>query len=606
MVRGLPSGQDGRSRGQLILVGTITIAVVVVGLTVIVNTVLFTESVGSSSLDSRIQEAGEFDSEVIDGVRSVTFRVGHDSRNVTEDELKANVADNLTLYARLLGESYARSRPVAVSLTYSNQSAVGNRTLQDHDDSLTDNAGDTDWTVVSDHAVGWFSLNLDADETSTDPFFVNATNETSGRWINLTLSRESDGNISVDSEVSFRADATGECEPSNGRVLLDAYRGEGVTGADTCSFNGTSLLDGAINVTVYSGNNGVGKYSVVTRSPVTSHPDCDGLNPDAADPCVAPVLWTANVSTSFVGEGISYTNSYNVSIYSNVSGTGTGLLASTGTVVTGPAGAVGRSDTLDLNVGGALALGNTGDVDSDGRPELPYIDASGDLKVNDTEGEVQTLVDATAVASTEVPDDDKTLLATGTWDGSPASVFYADGDHDEIYRVEPGGSPTLVRDLSSNNGANSVLGIGDIDGDNSDELVYAGSSQEVRYLETGGAVKTTGFTSGSNNGIGNGPLSDLDGDGTAEAVVVDGSNDVRLLDDGGADGTPAQSSVDAAKSPATAADVDDDGEQEIVFVDESSTDLEYVDDVDGTPTVKTLTDPDGNTVSGNKDTGVVS
>jgi FlaG/FlaF family flagellin (archaellin) len=283
--------------------------------------------------------------------------------------------------------------------------------------------------------------------------------------------------------------------------------------------------------------------------------------------------------------------------------TGGGFLDTSGSVVTASGGAVSGDGgaTSAVKVGGAQALGSIGDIDSDGFGELPYVDGSGDLQVNDSNGEVETLVPSSA---SEAPDTDKTLMATGSWDGSPDSVFYVGDGHSKIYRVAPGGSPTLVQDVG---GVNSVLGIGDIDGDGSDELVYAGSSQEVRYLETDGTKKTTGFTSGSSSGIGNGPLWDWDGDGKEEAVIVDGSNDVRLVDSSGSDGAkPAQSSVSAAKSPVTATDVDSDGALEIVFTDDSSTDLEYIDDVDGSPTVKILTDTNGNIVPGDKDTGVVS
>jgi len=287
-----------------------------------------------------------------------------------------------------------------------------------------------------------------------------------------------------------------------------------------------------------------------------------------------------------------------------------GILDEDGTVVTGPGGAVGGDggSSVDLISGGEQALGSTGDVDGDGLAELPYVDSSGNLKVNDSDGEVETLVDRSAVAAEKYPDTDKSLMATTSWQGSRTSVFYANENHGKIYRVRPGGSPQLVADVSggSADGVNSVLGTGDIDGDGDDELLHADASQEIRYLNQDGTVETTGFTSGSSSGIGNGQLWDYDGDGKEEVVVVDGSNDVRLVDDTGAVATPAQSQVDAAKSPVTITDVDDDGENEIIYVDESTAELRYIDDVAGSPTVKTLLDEDGNPVGAGKDTGVVS
>lgn len=282
------------------------------------------------------------------------------------------------------------------------------------------------------------------------------------------------------------------------------------------------------------------------------------------------------------------------------------ILDRDGTVVVGTTGVGGDGGgTVTVGPSDVAALGSLADIDSDSTRELPYVDTGGNLRLNDSDGETQTLVDVSTAPAAQLPDTDKTLLATGTWNGSSQSVFYVNDAHSVIYRARPGESPTAVASLSAN-GANSVLGIGDIDGDSTAELVYTGSSQEVRYLEPDGTRQTTGFTSGSDVGIGNGQLPDIDGDGTDEALVVDGSNDIRLVDANGPESTPAQSSVNAAKSPVTAADVDDDGDLEIAYIDDGSTDVEYIDDVSGSATVETLTDEAGNVVSGNKDTGLVS
>ncbi len=272
------------------------------------------------------------------------------------------------------------------------------------------------------------------------------------------------------------------------------------------------------------------------------------------------------------------------------------------TVDDGAAGDGGAS--VGVGPGSAEVLGNTGDIDGDGRTELPYVDSSGNLQVNDSSGQTETLVDASSVSQGD-PETTNSLMATGTWNGSDTAVFYADDSRNAIYRVSPGGSPTEVTSGDgSSNGIQSVLGFGDIDGDGTDELVFADDSQNVQYLDPDGTKSGNIFTStGNNNGIGNGPLPDPDGDGTDEAVVVTGSNEVALVDTGGLDAT--LTSGGAAKSPATAADVDDDGSLEIVFVDASET-VKYVDDVSGSNTEKPLEDEDGNAVTADDETGVVS
>lgn len=289
-----------------------------------------------------------------------------------------------------------------------------------------------------------------------------------------------------------------------------------------------------------------------------------------------------------------------------------GPLDQTGAVVTQSDGAAGDGGApVTTGPGSAQALGNTADVDGDSRTELPYVDSSGNLKVNDSDGNVETLVDASAVPSAQKPDTDKTLMATGSWNGSGTAVFYAQAESegsDKLYRVSPSSGPTEVADMSSDSGIDSVLGPGDIDGDGDDELVYADNSNGIRYVDTDGSISSAMFTStGSNVGIGNGPLVDFDGDGTDSAIVVDGSNDIRLVNDtAGTFTKPAQSSVSAEKTPATAADVDDDGDFEIVYVDKTSHELQYIDDVATSPTVTTLTDEDGNPIAADTATGVVS
>ena len=224
------------------------------------------------------------------------------------------------------------------------------------------------------------------------------------------------------------------------------------------------------------------------------------------------------------------------------------------------------------------------DLDGDGNREVPYVRKSNQkIKMVDDQGNEQELVPSSA--SEGVPADDKTRLATGTWDGSQESVFYANEDHETIYRVAwDGGSATDPEEVKSpGDGAQAMLGIDDIDGDGGEELVFADASQHIRYIDgPGGSVeKLENGGAGSSEGIGTGSLVDLDGNGTASAIFVNGSNNLRVvnaddtdrtihLDDGSDDG--------AAKTPPTAIDLDGDDDLEIAYLREESEDpdVEYV------------------------------
>ena len=234
------------------------------------------------------------------------------------------------------------------------------------------------------------------------------------------------------------------------------------------------------------------------------------------------------------------------------------------------------------------------DLDDDGKDEIPYVRKSNQkIEMIDTDGEKKELVPSGADEG--VPAADKTRLSTGTWNGQK-SVFYANEDHEAIYRVSwDGGSPTDPKLVySPDDGAQAILGIDDINGDDGKELVFADASQAVRYIEEsagttkelddggdGSELENGGI--GSNEGIGSGGLVDFDGDGTGtkSAVFINGSNNLRIVDDDGTDRTiilDDGSDDGAAKTPPTAIDLDGDDDLEIAYLREESEgpDVEYV------------------------------
>lgn len=257
-------------------------------------------------------------------------------------------------------------------------------------------------------------------------------------------------------------------------------------------------------------------------------------------------------------------------------------------------------ETSSLAVSGVQALGPaTTDLTGDGSVDLPYIDG-GTLKVIDSAGTRETLVNDGAPSN---PETQKTLLGVGVWQGGSPSVFYVNQNQDAIYSVDGSGSTTVVATPSS--GATAVMGIEDIDGDGTDELLFVDGSQQVRYIQPGGRIeKLSGGAIASNNGIGAGEPADFDGDGTARAVLVKASTQhISIVSDTGPAVTLTGTSV--KKAPLTTADVDGDGDQEIVYVS-SNGDVKYVDDPLGAATTSSLTDAAGNIIFGDGKLGVVS
>jgi hypothetical protein len=242
------------------------------------------------------------------------------------------------------------------------------------------------------------------------------------------------------------------------------------------------------------------------------------------------------------------------------------------------------------------------DFTGDESNELPYV-KNGNLKIVDSDGNTDTLVDSSSSNNPSYDDTPKTLMAVGTWNGSDTSVFYTDKDSETIYRVD--GNKKITKVAEPDDGASAVMGTGDIDGDDDTELLFADGSQQVRYLEQDGTTKKLdGGGAGQDNGVGVGQPPDFDGDGTVRTVIVDGSSNVKIVGEAEPDKTFTNPS--AKKAPVTATDVDNDDELEIVYVGADNGKIKYIDDPLNDDKIKYLNDEDGNRINAGDELGVVS
>lgn len=320
-----------RERAQLILIGAILLATIIFGLSLLLNSVLFTGSSGASSADAALADTDVADFEVQRGARELIVRVTHAERNVTEADVRSNVERNVTQFSRLLAEAKAASGSVAVNVTYDDASSrLGYRIVQAHDADFTDADGTPDWTpapAFPDTTVGWFTANVNVANTSGNAlpsiFTVRASNGSESVEVGLN---RSGANMTVAVTKSWTPGITNTttCGSANGRVLVDIYRGSGFT--DGCEFTGIDVFDGPTRVTFENGGLIEGQYELVVNRSTPNignpavHRECvdgfgDGRPPAEADPCVAPVIWAANLTTTVHGDGVSFETSRNLTIY---------------------------------------------------------------------------------------------------------------------------------------------------------------------------------------------------------------------------------------------------------------------------------------------------
>lgn len=309
-----------RNRAQLILIGALLLATVIFGLSFLLNSLLFSSSTGAAPTGVAVTETTDLEFEIQRGVRSLGIRVNHDSRNRTAGEVAADFEDNVTRFSRLLSESKAASESTVVRVEYENASStVGSRIVQTEDAEFTADDNSADWTPVPASpsvTVGWFTANVKLQNLSgTNTFDVTATNASDQIKFELSKGINS-SNLSIDVDGPGGTKSV-KCGATNGRVLLDLYGGTAY--GTSCSFPGLRTLTGPMSIGFADAGVIEGRYAIVvnrsTSQPATLYDVCSTGGTPAKEPCAAPVIWSANVSTSVLGDGIEYSNAYNMTLY---------------------------------------------------------------------------------------------------------------------------------------------------------------------------------------------------------------------------------------------------------------------------------------------------
>lgn len=106
-------------RGQLLLVGAIAIALVLMGLVVVFNTVLYTETTAPTETLESADEAEALNQQVRNDTREILFRIANNSTNAPNNTMgyDADVISAMGNYSEVVGISYANTGPVYVNIT---------------------------------------------------------------------------------------------------------------------------------------------------------------------------------------------------------------------------------------------------------------------------------------------------------------------------------------------------------------------------------------------------------------------------------------------------------------------------------------------------------
>ena len=314
-------------RGQLLLVGAVVLAIVIVVLSLVVNTVLFTQNTNAEGVSAQVENVEEFEFETGKTTRSILLRVNHAAheRNVTA--LQEHVSQSIRNYSDALERSTATS-----GTAYANASdwltiRNGTRLIQPDDrDFNSTNSTDPDpenWEPISagnETDIGWYLLNVDLRNVSAQQAQINITGDS--EYLEYSMNRSENGNgnnLSVAVSNASTAWGTVNCTTTGGRVLVDLVDGDASLGQ--CSFPGIEdTLEPPYDVEIENGDRIYGTYSIVTGTEWDAHPwttstfpECDGNS--SADTCSTPAVWNGSINLTYTSSTVQYAQQRNVTVY---------------------------------------------------------------------------------------------------------------------------------------------------------------------------------------------------------------------------------------------------------------------------------------------------
>jgi len=583
--------QRGDERGQLILIAGIGIAVALVALALVLNSLVFTQYLATKPTADG-SDAIAYEHTVEDGVRGLVSEANYREYESSVDTVREGVTGN---WSTSLTKQYgAYGTLVNVSVRGVQK---GTSIHQDDARRFTNVTGSGNWTPIGNaNGVRGFRLRI-----------TNASGASADRPLRVNVSITGNGTVEIYDDgtvVVLNATRKGGTDSFSTPATIDFSNGS-VNGQESPQL---ALYDGpkVTSVSITNGDRAVGKYVAVANE-TWSDVWPDGYYNRRTDrsPYAVNAVYAATLHATYVGPDVTYETGLRVA--PDAFGAGPNGLTPEYGVFRIPADVVFRYEDTPTN----LSVTNATNVDprrlaptdvqvigpreydftGDDVLDVPYVDSSGTLYLANESGSMRL---------TDGVDHTKSLLAVGYWNDSDAPAVFYTGTGDTVHQVRPGETSTPVfADTSS--GVSAVVGTGDVDGDGVDEFVYLGDSQQLRYADTDGSLnKINNGGVGQNKGIGAGAPADLNGDGVDRIPFVDGSGNLLLINDQGS--TKVLSGA-AAKSPVTTYEVDGDGALEIIYLNQDGR-LSYADNATGSATAEPLVNATGQEAFVSKKTGV--
>ncbi|WP_256299266.1 hypothetical protein [Haloarchaeobius salinus] len=338
------------SRAQIVLVGALAIAFIVLGIVVVFNTSLYAENVDSTGTVSSVNQAEQVRHAGGQSVAGLAYRV-NEGNFTNETDIAATMNDNTSNLSAVWQSLYARSQPSAVnaSLDGSN-SEYGVRVFQSTDADFRARGGtppgtSANWTLTPTDTpatyadIGRFELTLERDSLDTDQtgaFHLSVLGSTESgdwQWRNVWFTRDGSGNVTVylaeNSSTTDPRTTSFEWYEENGMEVCDVSVG---TTAEvdlvTGSIEGTNCFEFLSGIHPVSGTDGYevqfrnggnvsGQYEAHLSTTAFESVGTRFDNSAGDAPYYSYILWEATAIVEYGSPAASYTRTVTVPVYNS-------------------------------------------------------------------------------------------------------------------------------------------------------------------------------------------------------------------------------------------------------------------------------------------------
>ena len=317
---------DVDDRGQLLLVGALTFAVIMVALAVLLNAAIYTGNVATRDAGPGTGEAIEYENEAASMARS-TIAAINDRETGSYPDRRLNFTGTVDTWS-LNARTHASAALADASVEVLGDPTRGTAIRQTAERNMTDSNTDPNWTVANDTKVRSFRLNVSQDslqmppddENLTDRLFGENTtphyyqirfdeSDTTDQWT-VFFAQNATDTVTEDVTILVQNDGTTIGDPcavpaENDRVVVDVTDTQ--VGNQHCAALQTMFggLDAPYTISYRNGTNATGTYSLVVDRRI------DRLQTGAdttggTEPAATRALYDADLRITYRTDGVYY------------------------------------------------------------------------------------------------------------------------------------------------------------------------------------------------------------------------------------------------------------------------------------------------------------